>query len=226
MKYGVKCKKIKEVNMTVKVQEFMNFKENFAEKNKIKTRKKFQITEKSILFLFVGRLIKEKGIDLFVKSFKKALKTNKKIHLLIVGGGPLFNDLKNSIRGYSNISLAGPLYEQDLLETYSSADIFVLPSIIEPWGLVINEAMASSLPLLVNRNVGCIDDLIFDKENGIIFDFKNHNYLVESILFLANNKNIRDKMALNSKKTISNWTLRNQALKLSEGWRIVENEQI
>ena len=116
--------------------------------------------------------------------------------------------MKSSIEDCNNISLVGPLYEQDLLKTYSSADIFVLPSIREPWGLVINEAMASSLPLLVNRNVGCIDDLVFDKRNGIIFDFTNHKYLVESILFLANDKNIRYKMALNSKKTISNWTLK------------------
>ena len=226
LKYGVKYKKIKEVNMTVKIQDFIKFKEHFDEKNKIKTRKKFKISENSILFLFVGRLIKEKGIDLFVKSFKKASEINKKIHFLIVGGGPLFNDLKNLIQDSSNISLAGPLYEKDLLKTYSTADIFVLPSISEPWGLVINEAMASSLPLLVNKNVGCIDDLVVNNRNGIIFDFKNQKHLVESILFLANNKDLRNKMGLNSKKLISFWTLRNQALKLSEGWRTVKNEQI
>ena len=226
IKYGVKSKKIKKVNMTVKIQDFIMFKENFAEKSKIKTRKNFKISENSILFLFVGRLIKEKGLDLFIKSFKKALEKNNKIHLLIVGGGPLFHDLKSSIQDCNNITLVGPLYDRDLLKAYSSADIFVLPSISETWGLVINEAMASSLPLLVNRQVGCIDDLVFDKKNGIIFDFNNHKYLVESILFLADNKNIRYKMALNSKKTISNWTLRNQALKLSEGWSRVKNEQI
>lgn len=222
IKYGVKCKKIKEVNMTVKIKDFIKFKEHFAEKNKIKTRKKFKIAANSILFLFVGRLIKEKGLELFIKSFKKASEINNNIHLLIVGGGPLYNDLKNLIQDFSNISLAGALYDNDLLETYSSADIFVLPSISETWGLVINEAMASSLPLLVNKNVGCIDDLVFDKENGIIFDFKNQKYLIKSILFLANNEDLRNKMALNSKKIISTWTLRNQALKLSEGWRRVK----
>ena len=225
IKYGVNYKKIKEVNMTVKIQDFIKFKEHFSEKNKIKIRKKFKIAENSILFLFVGRLIEEKAIDLFIKSFKKASERNNKIHLLIVGGGPLYNDLKNLIHNFSNISLSGPLYEKDLLETYSSADIFVLPSISETWGLVINEAMASSLPLLVNKNVGCIDDLVFDKENGIIFDFKNQKYLIESILLLANSKDLRIKMALNSKKIISIWTLRNQALKLSEGWKRVKNEQ-
>ena len=79
---------------------------------------------------------------MFIKSFKNALKTNNKIHLLIVGGGPLFNDLKNAIQGCRNISLVGPLYEQDLLKLILLRIFSFLPSISESWGLVINEAMA------------------------------------------------------------------------------------
>ena len=172
----------------------------------------------SILYLFVGRLVKEKALEMLIDSFIKASRINKNIHLLIVGDGYLFKKLKEKSIITNKITLAGSLSGKSLLDVYAIADVFILTSISEPWGLVINEAMASSLPIIVNKNVGCIKDLVKDGQNGFIVDIDKKNSTSQAILTLADNSKLRIKMANKSREIIKDWTLKNEAIKLSKGW--------
>ena len=74
---------------------------------------------------------------------------------------------------YMVITFVGHKSIEDLPLFYADAGCFVLPSTREPWGLVVNEAMASGLPVIVSSRCGCADDLVDDGSNGFIVDPTN-----------------------------------------------------
>ena len=75
-------------------------------------------------------------------------------------------------------------FNDDLINEYKQASALVLPSYNEQWGLVINEAMASGLPVLANKNVGAIDDLIVNRETGFIFDYEKPKDFINHLTLL------------------------------------------
>lgn len=119
----------------------------------------------TLTYLYVGRLSKEKNLSFLVEIFNE-----RQEKLIIVGDGPEISNLKRKAK--NNISFLGYINNKDLKKIYKSADVFVLPSKSEPWGLVIEEALNFGLPIIVSNKVGCKDDLVF-KYNGLIFDINN-----------------------------------------------------
>lgn len=114
-------------------------------------------------YLYVGRIAKEKNIHDLINTFNS---NGKK--LTLVGDGPLFEVEKK--RANKNISFLGYISNLDLSDIYLKHDIFILPSISEPWGLVIDEALWFGLPVIVSSKVGCSKDLVLDLKTGVIFD--------------------------------------------------------
>ena len=168
VKHGVKEEKIIKANMTVDIEKIISYISSIKNKkiNIIKSQLKLKTNSKIILF--VGRLEINKGIDILLKSFLDLNKEIKDLILLIVGDGSLKIELSREFDKYKNIIFTGRLSDDSLLDLYSIAYLFVLPSRFEPWGLVINEAMASSLPVITSSNVGCNNDLVEDGVNGYI----------------------------------------------------------
>ncbi|CNH13133.1 glycosyltransferase family 4 protein [Yersinia pekkanenii] len=115
-----------------------------------------------LTYLYVGRLSKEKNLSFLVDTFNKRLEK-----LIIVGSGPEAIELESKSK--NNITFLGYVNNINLNEIYKSADVFILPSKSEPWGLVIEEALTFGLPIIVSNKVGCKDDLITNG-NGLIFD--------------------------------------------------------
>ncbi|MDE7126141.1 MAG: glycosyltransferase family 4 protein, partial [Muribaculaceae bacterium] len=105
-------------------------------------------------FLYVGRVIGVKNIPMMIEAFKKASEEKRNLILRIVGSGNLLDGLKNRYKDCDNIIFAGPKFGDELAEEYRKASAFILPSTYEPWGLVVNEAMASGLPVIVSDKVG------------------------------------------------------------------------
>lgn len=122
-------------------------------------------------FLFVGRLSIEKGLEDLINSFHKSFGHNKHVYLRIVGDGPFRDRLRELItkRGITNIFIDGPLSGHDLFQTYLNANCCVLPSKVEPWGLVVNEALCSGTPVVVSDRCGCVPDLVDGNSNAIKF---------------------------------------------------------
>jgi glycosyltransferase involved in cell wall biosynthesis len=93
------------------------------------------------------------------------------IHVVFAGSGPREPWLKTECqrRGLTNVSFLGFVNQSGLPEVYAVADIFVLASEGETWGLVVNEAMAAGLPVVVSDNVGAVADLVTPGETGYVF---------------------------------------------------------
>jgi glycosyltransferase involved in cell wall biosynthesis len=127
--------------------------------------------------LCVARFSQEKNLSLLIDAFVKSSMPARGWRLTLVGGGPQEAELRTKAQSQPIHLLAWQLYDV-LPGLYQHADVFVLPSIFEPWGLVVNEAMAAGLPVLMSHEVGCLPDLLKEGVNGWSFPAKNEALLI------------------------------------------------
>jgi len=122
------------------------------------------------IVMFNGRLVPRKGTDVLLRAFAALKPDMPDAGLLLVGYGPEEAHLKElaSALHVDDVHFTGHVHLQDLPGYYACADVFVLPSWGEPWGLVINEAMAAGLPVIATDQVGASVDLIRDGVNGYV----------------------------------------------------------
>jgi glycosyltransferase involved in cell wall biosynthesis len=125
-------------------------------------------------FVFVGRFIPEKNLLGLIEGFRlyrQAAGANA-WDLVLVGAGPQEEALRKQVAAGAvpGVVFAGPRQLEDLPRYYGRAKCLVLPSSSEPWGLVVNEAMASSLPVIVSTRCGCAVELVRDGANGFVFE--------------------------------------------------------
>lgn len=151
------------------------------------------------------RLIPEKNI-LFVLE---AMRTDgMDWRWTIAGDGPLEREVTESVErlGLRNrVSLIGHVNYLDLPRYYSSADYYLQPSISEQWGLAVNEAMASSLPLLVSDRCGCIEDLLLPAVNGFSFDPTSTSSFLDGIRKMHSSRERWGDMGSASRRIIDGW---------------------
>lgn len=124
-------------------------------------------------FLYVGRLAAEKNVSTLLRAWQQYREQGGHWPLVLVGDGPQREDLEEIARAGSfsgDVHFVGLKTSHALPAYYASAGAFVLPSIREPWGLVVNEAMASGLPLIISNRCGCVPDLLEEEGNGFLFD--------------------------------------------------------
>lgn len=164
--------------------------------------------EKEVIILFVGRLIPWKGIQTLIKSYTYILKYNINAQLIIIGSGPIKEELETEIRwkNLNSIRFIDYLPIQELYDWYQKADIFVLPSIningeTEGLGLVLLEAMASGVPV-IGSNTGGIPDIIEDGVNGLLVPPGDPEALADAIVRILENPEIADRFREAGLKTV------------------------
>lgn len=132
-------------------------------------------------FLFIGRLVKKKGVFHLIQAYKNyRLKIENPWELLIVGTGPL-RTLLEEVHG---INYLGFIQPENLPTIMKSAGCFILPSIWEPWGVVIQEACAAGLPIVATYQCGATTDFVKDGINGFIISAKVEK-IVEAMLKIS-----------------------------------------
>jgi glycosyltransferase involved in cell wall biosynthesis len=130
-------------------------------------KQKLGIPQNDSVILFAGKFISVKRPLDLLQAFLQAHLSQ--VSLLFVGTGPLESELRSHAANHPHIHFA-PFQNQTLMpRTYTIADLLVLPSYSETWGLVINEAMCMSRPVIASTHVGCAYDLIQPYRNGLIF---------------------------------------------------------
>ena len=118
-----------------------------------------------VLVLSVGRLVREKAFPTLLDAAGRA--SDERLLVVIAGSGPERSALERQTHPI-RLRLAGELDEQGVSEAYVAADVFALLSAHEPWAVVVNEAAASGLPLVLSDSVGAARDLLRDGENGFV----------------------------------------------------------
>lgn len=139
--------------------------------NQAELKNEYNVSEKKVI-LFVGRLEPEKNVSLLIHSFGELKKLDNEVVLFIIGDGSERKKLEQLAEELKieDIYFEGYITFPKNVIYYKMADIFVLPSEYEPWGLVVNEAIIMGLPVVVSSHVGCREDLIQNGKNGYIFE--------------------------------------------------------
>jgi len=134
--------------------------------NKLAIKKKYN-------FIFIGRFAPEKNIFTLLESFLEISKNSNEWGLLLLGDGPLKEDIISFITDNEledKIQLPGFIQQDEIVKYFIVSNVFILPSLSEPWGLVVNEAMLCSMPVIVSNRCGCETELVNEGVNGFSFD--------------------------------------------------------
>ena len=185
---------------------------------KFKNNSKHKSASESRLILYVGRLHPVKGIKYLIQSMTKIIERNPNAKLLIVGEGEDKNKLVQLVRDLNlsdYISFKEHVLNDEIPQIMSSADIFVLPSLSESFGIVLIEAMACGLPI-VATNVGGIPSIVKDNINGFLVDTKNSDMISEKVLCLLNNYSLMHGIAETNKKSALKYNWSNTAKSLED----------
>ncbi len=154
--------------------------------------------------LYVGRIVREKGIFTLLDAFEKLRKQGKDVSLVLVGEGPLKEDLaKEVLRRKLNdrVKLAGFVDEKKLVSLYNSSDVFVLASHYEPFGMVALEAMASRIPVVVS-DVGGLSEIVEDGITGVKVPASDPRALAEGILRVLDDPELAEQMTENAYRVV------------------------
>ena len=175
--------------------------------DKAATRRKYGLSENKLLILTVGRYHPKKGFDDIPKIAKSLTDKNVLFDWAVVGKncGRIAEKFPEcpglGIRTIENFAVSGgevfSLPSAELIELYCAADIFVLPTLIETFGMVLVEAMAAGLPIVTTDAPG-VRDVISDGINGIKAPIKDTEAIAFLILKIINDKNLSSKLSENS----------------------------
>ncbi len=171
-------------------------------------------------FLYVGRLAREKNLSRLLNAYSayRAGAGENAWDLVLVGAGPCEEELRTLARQRSwiGVHFAGAKTIEELPAFYALASCFVLPSVSEPWGLVVNEAMACGLPVLVSQKCGAAGDLVLPGVNGYVFDPLDVESMRHLLARLASDRVDRDAMGNASRQIIGRFTPENWARTLAD----------
>lgn len=154
----------------------------------------------TIKILHVGRFAEQKNHEMIVNAFKQVKNKVSDVVLLLVGDGELMTSIKEQVHQLdldSDVIFLG--IRDDINEIMKSSDIFILPSKYEGMPIVLIEAMASGLPIIVTP-VGGIPDMISNDVNGLmVADYRSDTELSDAICKLIDNEQIREKIGRKAK---------------------------
>lgn len=138
-------------------------------------------------FIFVGRLIPPKNLPLLLDAFAEISAETSEWGLVLLGEGEQKGELQRLAQNNNTIRFESGVPWYEVAEYLALADVLVLPSESEPWGLVVNEAMICGLPVLVSEPSGCVDDLVKIGQNGFTFNPRQKQDLVNKMHYFVQN---------------------------------------
>ncbi len=178
--------------------------ELFTDQEKQKLKKTLNITADDTVFVFVGRIVKDKGINELVNAFVKLLESHPKCKLMLIGPyetslSPLDNKTNHLIETTSNILNVGRL--ADVRLHLAISDVMAFPSYREGFPNAVLEASAMQLPAIVTNINGC-NEIITEHKNGLIIPIKDENSLYNAMIYMVEHPEKRHEMTKNSRRNV------------------------
>ncbi|MBI5635589.1 glycosyltransferase family 4 protein [Candidatus Micrarchaeota archaeon] len=205
-KYGVSEKKIVPIHNGINPSDYKPIgKEKQA-------RIKKSLGMGGPMLLFVGRIIRQKGLEYLIAAAPRVLKEFPGARFVITGGGTKLGHYKKLVekRGLGDkIIFTGPKYGSDLKELFAACDLFVLPSVWEVLPVAVLEALGSG-KAVVCSDAGGNSELVKNNYNGFVVPKRNSAKLAEKIVFLLKRPKLLEKFGVNSRKRAVNefaWSL-------------------
>jgi 1,2-diacylglycerol 3-alpha-glucosyltransferase len=180
--------------------DLSKFQQKFSVEDKQKLMLDLQISQDDRIIVYVGRIAEEKNISEILTLLPDVTKVHKKVKLLIVGGGPYLDNLKDEVKNQNleeNVIFTGMVSSEEVYKYYKLAEIFVNASTSETQGLTYIEALSSGCPVVCKYDP-CIDGVIEQGNNG--YSYKEKGEFTSYINEILSDTNLRDRM---SKKAVS-----------------------
>jgi glycosyltransferase involved in cell wall biosynthesis len=157
-----------------------------------------------VVVLSVARLVPDKGLDLLVHAVARS--GDERLRLVFAGAGPEAERLARMAEELQvQLRIAGDLGEDELARAYAGADVFALLSRHEPWGVVVNEAAASGLPLVLADTVGAAYDLLRNGENGFLVADGDIEEAAAALKRLVADPELRGRFGQRSRELVGGW---------------------
>lgn len=182
--------------------------------------KKLGLNPGSFRVLFCGKLIRRKRPADIIEAVSR-VSSKDRFEIIFIGDGELLPELRNLAREKAvTAHFPGFVNQQSLPLYYSLGHVLVLPSQNEPWGLVVNEAMAMGLPVMVSDMVGCGPDLVIEGRSGFIFPTGNAEVLAGFLERLHGSRELQEGLGQGAREIIADYSLDRTAEKY---WEAIES---
>lgn len=177
-----------------------------AQRQQVRT--KFGLRDDQPVVLYASKFMRRKHPDDVVAAVSRLQAEGVKVSLLMVGTGEMEAELRAQATrlGVNDVVFGGFVNQVELPQVYAASDIFVLPSESEPWGLIVNEVMCASLPVVVSDEVGCVPDLVHDHINGRLMRAGDVDSLTAALRDLLGDPQRMESAGRQSLETIRNWS--------------------
>ncbi len=222
--YGVSPKRIFMSPYTVDNDFFISRAQSFRNSRSV-IRERWDLPTDATIFLYAAKLIPRKNPLDVVRAFE-AMPDGAL--LCMAGDGQLRNILESYVleKGMKSVRFLGFIGQNPLAELYAAADVFVLPSSYETWGLVVNEAMCFGLPIVCSDAVGAAPDLVINGQNGFVYRSGDVEGLREALTRLAKDEGLRTRFGRASLERIHRWTVDQSAEGIVAALQyVVENDR-
>jgi len=165
---------------------------------------------KDRFFLASNRFLEKKNLDRLLRAYAKyrSKAGSAAWNLLMLGDGPLMNSVRQVAEELDllpSVTFAGFKQYDELPIYYALAEVFVHASTYEEWGLVINEALASGIPVIVSDRCGCVHDLVEAGKNGFVFDPYDTDSITQSMLRISADSCDLQRMGVEGRRIIAKW---------------------
>jgi glycosyltransferase involved in cell wall biosynthesis len=190
-------------------------------------RARWEIHDDRPVILFAGKLTAVKQPLLLLAAYR-CIRQRRRCALLLAGDGPLRGEIEAEIRrsAIPDAHITGFLNQTEIPNAYAAADLLVLPSRAEPWGLVVNEAMNFSLPIVASDRAGCGPDLVQPGVNGEVFDHGSAEALEAAIDRCVSGPERLHELGRASLERIDKWGLPETAKGIAEALNAVVGKPV
>lgn len=200
-------RKIFDVPYTIDNERFISA-SALTGQERMEVKRQFGLPTNLPVVLYASKLVQRKRPDDVIRAMRQVQKEGVEASLLLVGTGEMEGEMRALAASLAiqNVAFGGFVNQMELPRVFAAADVFVLTSESEPWGLIVNEAMCAGLPIVISDDVGCGPDLVRHGENGYVVRTGKVEEIASALCPLLTNATLRMEMGRRSLERIREWS--------------------